>query len=534
MEPDPSTPSTSSTIDPAIARCCPDRRSSTASPSAGPGIETMLCVGLDPEPKRFPPHLRGSAAILDFCRAIVDATHDLVCAFKPQIAYFAANRAEDQLEALIAYIHERHPDVPVILDAKRGDMGATSEQYAREVFERYRADAVTLQPYLGLRRRSLPYLAYPGKRRDPAVPDVECERRRAAGAAGRVRWRPARTAVPARRAPGGRANGTTSGQCGLVVGATYPRELAAVRAVVGRTYRSWFPASGRRAATSRPRSSRARRTAGGLMVSSSRAVLYAGQRRGRSLRRVASRRGGDARRDRGGAPPAGRRRTRLIAGSAEEVAERVEQQRPASSSGMKCPAASARPVTAASHFACQSAIGSNSLPTTPRSPHTTCIGQRTRSPGRVTRRGRARDRCRPTRGSPRSPRAVPRASSSSVRIRRWPPARTPRAPRRPSRRGTRATASARPTPSIVSGSGDGWVRKNQCQYACANAKSVRSYIVSVGEMSITHRRSTAARMIEREPMGDPSAAVVADQHEAVVAEHLASRRSRSAAIARFA
>src|SRR5438067_1823072 len=95
---------------------------------------TMLCVGLDPEPARFPPHLSGAHAIHDFCTAIVDATHDLVCAFKPQIAFFAANRAEDQLEALIAYIHARHPGIPVILDAKRGDMGNTSEQYAREVF----------------------------------------------------------------------------------------------------------------------------------------------------------------------------------------------------------------------------------------------------------------------------------------------------------------------------------------------------------------------------------------------------------------
>ena len=74
----------------------------------------------------------------------MDATADLACAFKPQIAYFAAAHAEDQLQDLIAYIHARHPAVPVVLDAKRGDIGATAQQYAREAFERYGADALTV------------------------------------------------------------------------------------------------------------------------------------------------------------------------------------------------------------------------------------------------------------------------------------------------------------------------------------------------------------------------------------------------------
>ena len=112
--------------------------------------DSLLCVGLDPEPSRFPGAWKDDPArIHDICAAIVEATHDLVCAFKPQIAYFAAHRAEDQLERLIALIHRVAPQVPVILDAKRGDIGSTAEQYAREAFERYQADAVTLSPFMG-------------------------------------------------------------------------------------------------------------------------------------------------------------------------------------------------------------------------------------------------------------------------------------------------------------------------------------------------------------------------------------------------
>ena len=125
--------------------------------------DSLLCVGLDPDPVKFPTYLQGRReAIFEFCRAIVDATADLVCAFKPQIAYFAANRAEDQLQALIAHIHDHHPGVPVIVDAKRGDIGSTAEQYAIEVFERYRGDAITANPYMG-RDSVEPYLAYRDK-----------------------------------------------------------------------------------------------------------------------------------------------------------------------------------------------------------------------------------------------------------------------------------------------------------------------------------------------------------------------------------
>ena len=125
--------------------------------------QSLLCVGLDPEPARFPTTFRGDRTrIFDFCAAIVDATADQVIAFKPQIAYFAAHRAEDQLERLMAHIRAVAPEVPVILDAKRGDIGATAEQYAVEAFDRYGADAVTRSPFMGFDSVE-PYLKRQGK-----------------------------------------------------------------------------------------------------------------------------------------------------------------------------------------------------------------------------------------------------------------------------------------------------------------------------------------------------------------------------------
>ena len=191
---------------------------------AGARSGSLLCVGLDPEPSRFPGPWRGDASrIFDFCAAIVDATHDTVIAFKPQVAYFAAHRAEDQLERLMAHIRRVAPEVPVILDAKRGDIGSTAEQYAREAFVRYGADAVTLSPFMGFDSIE-PYLAYGGKgaillcrTSNPGGDDLQAQRLQDGD---RLFERIARLAA-------GPWNRT--GQLGLVVGATYPAEVARVR-----------------------------------------------------------------------------------------------------------------------------------------------------------------------------------------------------------------------------------------------------------------------------------------------------------------
>ena len=91
--------------------------------------DSLLCVGLDPDVAKFPDEIKGRPdAVFEFCKAIIDATADYACAFKPQIAYFAALAAEDQLQAICDYLNAKHPDIPIVLDAKRGDIGATAEQ----------------------------------------------------------------------------------------------------------------------------------------------------------------------------------------------------------------------------------------------------------------------------------------------------------------------------------------------------------------------------------------------------------------------
>jgi orotidine-5'-phosphate decarboxylase len=111
---------------------------------------SLVCVGLDPDPAKIPPELaRDAAPFHAFDRRIVDATCDMAAAYKPQIAFYSAQGAEEQLVASIRYIRQRAPTALVILDAKRGDIGNTAEAYAQEAFDRYGADAVTVNPYMG-------------------------------------------------------------------------------------------------------------------------------------------------------------------------------------------------------------------------------------------------------------------------------------------------------------------------------------------------------------------------------------------------
>ena len=236
---------------------------------------SLLCVGLDPDPAKFPAHLKGKPnAILEFCKSIADATADLACCFKPQIAYFAANRAEDQLQDLIAHIHANHPGVPVILDAKRGDIGSTAEQYAVEIFERYKADAITVNPYMG--KDSVdPYLAYPDKgvillcrTSNPGGSDLQF-----LDVGGKKLYEHVAELVATKW--------NTTGQCALVVGATFPGEIARVREIVG-DLPLLVPGIGAQggdveATLKAGKTANGGKPGTGLMINSSRAILYAGK-----------------------------------------------------------------------------------------------------------------------------------------------------------------------------------------------------------------------------------------------------------------
>lgn len=239
--------------------------------------DTMLCVGLDPDPKQFPVSLKGKGgAILAFCREIVDATADLVCAFKPQIAYFASQGAEDQLEQLIDHIHRQHPQVPVILDSKRGDIGSTAQQYAIEAFERYKADAVTVNPYMGFDSIE-PYLEYSDRgvivlcrTSNPGGSDLQFleVQEKESQASELLYQRVARLAA---------SQWNKTGQLGLVVGATFPEEIAKVRNIVGNMplLIPGIGAQGGDIPATVKAGSIPDQAGQGMIINSSRAILYA-------------------------------------------------------------------------------------------------------------------------------------------------------------------------------------------------------------------------------------------------------------------
>jgi orotidine-5'-phosphate decarboxylase len=238
--------------------------------AAWKATNSLVCVGLDPEPKKFPDQFRDApGGIFQFNRAIIDATRDLVCAYKPQFAHYAAHAAENQLEHTIDYIKSTCPNAIVILDAKRGDMGNTAEHYALEAFERYDADALTVNPYLGSDSVE-PYL----KHADKGV-IILC-----------------RTSNPGAKdfqdldVGGGKKlfqyvaehvakHWNSNGNCMLVTGATYPEDLADIRSRVG-DLPLLVPGVGAQGGDVAKVMAAGKTKAGtGLVISSSRAILYA-------------------------------------------------------------------------------------------------------------------------------------------------------------------------------------------------------------------------------------------------------------------
>lgn len=246
----------------------------------------LLCVGLDPEPDRLPRTVRPAGtspeaiaeAILAFNQRIIEATAEFVCAFKPNSAFYEAHGPAGMaaLQQTIAYIHRQHPEVPVLLDAKRGDIGSTSAAYARAAFDVLEADAITLQPYLGAEALR-PFLERAergciilcrtsnpggGEFQDLHVTSANAQ----AGESEPLYLRLARQVAN---------EWNVNGNCGLVVGATYPQELAAVRAVVG-DLPLLVPGIGAQGGSLADVMRAGRDSRGqGVLISASRSVLYA-------------------------------------------------------------------------------------------------------------------------------------------------------------------------------------------------------------------------------------------------------------------
>jgi orotidine-5'-phosphate decarboxylase len=231
--------------------------------------QSLLCVGLDPDLDKLPAALRDKPdGIFTFCTAMIDATADLACAFKPQIAYFAALGAERQLEDICAYARQHHPHIPLILDAKRGDIGATARQYAREAYDRYGADAVTVNPYMGFDSVE-PYMEWSER-----GVIILCRTSNAGGSdlqflnvdGGPLYQHVARLVAD---------KWNCNGQCALVVGATFPEELAQVRAIVG-DMPLLVPGIGAQGGDIAATVGAGKTAAGaGMIINSSRAILYA-------------------------------------------------------------------------------------------------------------------------------------------------------------------------------------------------------------------------------------------------------------------
>jgi orotidine-5'-phosphate decarboxylase len=230
---------------------------------------SLLCVGLDPDGDRIPVHLQDqSTPYFEFCRAIVDATAAYACAFKPQAAHFAAVGREGELAQVIEYIRQTYPQHLVILDAKRGDIGSTAAFYAQEAYQRYGADAVTLSPYLGFESVQ-PYLEYA----DRGIV-VLC---RTSNADSDWLQNDKQDAVPVYQRVAQRVQEwNTAQQCMLVAGATYPEELGRIRAIVG-DMPLLVPGIGAQGGDLAAVMQHGMdRNGTGLLISSSRGILYAG------------------------------------------------------------------------------------------------------------------------------------------------------------------------------------------------------------------------------------------------------------------
>lgn len=234
--------------------------------------KTFLCVGLDSELSKIPDFLKKEKdSLFLFNKEIIDATADLVCSYKPQFAYYAAQKAEDQLEKTIHYIKTQYPEVQVILDSKRGDIDATASQYAKESFDRYQADAVTINPYMGFDTVK-PFAEYKNKgvyilckTSNPSSHDFQ--NLKIENGSYLYQHVAQKTAQEWNK----------NKNLGLVVGATYPEEMKAIRAL-SEELSFLVPGVGAQGGDlAKVLTSGLNQKGLGLVINSSRGIIYAGQ-----------------------------------------------------------------------------------------------------------------------------------------------------------------------------------------------------------------------------------------------------------------
>lgn len=238
--------------------------------AASRDADSLLCVGLDPELSRLPQAIASrEKPFYEFNREIIDATAPVACSFKFQIAHYAAEGREQELEQSIAYLRRMHPRIPVLLDAKRGDIGSTAERYAVECFDRYNADAVTVNPYLGA-DSVLPF----AKRADRGV-FVLC--RTSNPSAREVQdLRVGDRAVFEVIADLATTTWNANQNISLVVGGTYPQDLLSLREKCGDGILFLVPGVGAQGASIHEVVTAGQTAAGsGLLINSSRAIIYA-------------------------------------------------------------------------------------------------------------------------------------------------------------------------------------------------------------------------------------------------------------------
>lgn len=232
---------------------------------------SLLCVGLDPEMARLPERFQAEAfPFFAFCREVIDATAPFACAFKPNTAFFEARGARgwDELAMVFAYLRQTHPELFTVCDAKRGDMGSTNRGYVTAVFDELGADAITLHSYLGAEALA-PFLE-----REDRVSIVLC--RTSNAGAGELQDLPV-NGRPLWEHVAGRVSRewNARGNCMLVVGATWPEEMRRIREIAGEmTF--LVPGIGAQGGDVEATVRAGLRADGkGLVLSSSRAIVYA-------------------------------------------------------------------------------------------------------------------------------------------------------------------------------------------------------------------------------------------------------------------